>query len=81
MEQKRKLGRIMNRQQNTLEQASERIFSSISQDLCLVKINLATSGINAPPEAKKKIESSHDLVSKAIIDLRQLGNELHDAVA
>jgi signal transduction histidine kinase len=70
----------LRRQQRTIQNASKAILDNINQNLCLVNLNLYASGEVQPPAAREKIESSKQLVSKAITELRQLGNELNNAV-
>jgi signal transduction histidine kinase len=69
----------LRRQQRTIKNASKTILDNINQDLCFVNINLYASGEVQPPAAREKIESSKKYLSKAITELRQLGNELNNA--
>jgi hypothetical protein len=79
-QEKKLLLKRVNRQELVLKQASDTIFNKVGQDLSLVKLHLATSHVEQPPGEKEKINCSHALVSKAIKDLRQLGNELSGAM-
>lgn len=60
-------------QEQTLKNISEEIHDNVGQVLSLAKLNLNTFEHN--PE--KKLQSTKDLVSKAINDLRNLSRSLH----
>jgi hypothetical protein len=68
------------RQEQALKQASDVIFNRVGQDLSLAKLHLATSHVEQPVAEKERISNSHELVSKAIKDLRQLGNQISEAM-
>ena len=64
-------------QEQTLKTISEEIHDNIGQVLSLVKINLNTvTGITDTDELTK-LETSKELVSKAINDLRDLSRSMH----
>lgn len=56
------------------------IFNNVGQTLSLAKIKLATTDIYEAETAKEKIHTSHDIVGKAIVDLRQLGHNIDKVI-
>ena len=69
-------------QEQTLKTISEEIHDNIGQVLSLVKLNLNTIPPIEETEVQTKIDSSRELLSKAISDLRDLSRSLHgDRVA
>ena len=63
-------------QEQTLKNISQEIHDNIGQLLSLTKLNLATADIEQKETARQKIDNSHQLVSKAIVDLRNLSRSL-----
>lgn len=63
-------------QEQTLKNISQEIHDNIGQMLSLAKINLGTTNIEEPETAKDKIDNAHQLVSKSIVDLRNLSRSL-----
>lgn len=55
---------------------SDEIHNNIGQLLSLVKLNLNTLGKELPEKTSEKIQSSKDMVGKAITDLRDLSRDL-----
>lgn len=74
------LQKKINRQQEVLKEATKMIFNNVGQTLSLAKIKLATTDILQPEIAQEKIHSSHDIVGKAIVDLRQLGHNIEEVI-
>ena len=64
-------------QEQTLKTISEEIHDNVGQVLSLVKLNLNTIVNINDEKAQLKIESTKNLVSKAINDLRELSRSLH----
>lgn len=64
-------------QEQTLKTISEEIHDNVGQVLSLAKLNLNTIGIINDEQVQFKINSTKDLVSKAINDLRDLSRSLH----
>lgn len=64
-------------QEQTLQQIAQEIHDNINQSLSLAKLNLNTVDLQQPEKATDKIESSRDLVAKAIQDLRDLSRSLN----
>lgn len=79
-EQSALLQKRINRQQEVLKEATEMIFNNVGQTLSLAKIKLATTDMHHPETAKEKIHISHDIVGKAIVDLRQLGHNIEEVI-
>lgn len=74
------LQKRIDRQQLVLKEATEMIFNNVGQTLSLAKIKLATTDMHQPEIAREKIHISHDIVGKAIVDLRQLGHNIEDVI-
>ena len=70
----------IDRQQEVLKEASDTIMENVNQTLSLAKIKLATTDIHQPEVAESKIQTSHDIVGKAIIDLRLLRNHITEVM-
>ncbi len=64
-------------QEQTLKTISEEIHDNVGQVLSLAKLNLNTVGNISDEKAQFKIDSTKNLVSKAINDLRNLSRSLH----
>ncbi len=64
-------------QEQTLKTISQEIHDNIGQVLSLAKLNLNTVGSMNDTIAQTKIDSTKNLVSKAINDLRDLSRSLH----
>jgi two-component system NarL family sensor kinase len=64
-------------QEKTLKNISQEIHDNIGQVLSLVKLNLFTMDPNDNNSLITKIENSKELVSKAIIDLRDLSHSMN----
>jgi len=64
-------------QEQTLKTISQEIHDNIGQVLSLAKLNLNTVNNVTDKNALSKIDSTKDLVSKAISDLRDLSRSLH----
>ncbi len=64
-------------QEQTLKTISEEIHDNVGQVLSLAKLNLNTVGTISDVQVQSKIDSTKDLVSKAINDLRNLSRSLH----
>lgn len=64
-------------QEQTLKTISQEIHDNVGQVLSLAKLNLNTVGNITDQLLKFKIDSTKDLVSKAINDLRDLSRSLH----
>ncbi len=64
-------------QEQTLKTISQEIHDNIGQVLSLAKLNLNTVGSIPDTTAQTKIDSTKDLVSKAINDLRDLSRSLY----
>ena len=64
-------------QEQTFQNISMEIHDNIGQMLSLAKLNLNTTDIAQPKQAEDKIQASRDLVSKAILDLRDLSRSLN----
>lgn len=64
-------------QEQTLKNIAQEIHDNIGQVLSLAKLNLGTINLEKPFLALTKIESSKDLVAKAIVDLRDLAKSLN----
>ena len=63
-------------QEQTLKTIGEEIHDNIGQVLSLVKLNLNTLN-GLPDAAQQKADTTKELVSKVISDLRQLSRSLH----
>lgn len=69
-------------QEQTLKNIAQEIHDNIGQELSLAKLNLNTMDINKQSELITKINTSKDLVSKAIQDLRDLSRSMNtDSIA
>jgi len=64
-------------QEQTLKNVSAEIHDNIGQTLSLAKLNLAMMEVNDTDPLSGKISSLHELVSKAIQDLRDLSKSLN----
>lgn len=64
-------------QEQTLKTISQEIHDNVGQVLSLAKLNLNTVGNITDQQVQSKIDSTKDLVSKAINDLRDLSRSLH----
>jgi two-component system, NarL family, sensor kinase len=64
-------------QEQTLKTISQEIHDNVGQVLSLAKLNLNTVGNITDQRLQSKIDSTKDLVSKAINDLRDLSRSLH----
>jgi signal transduction histidine kinase len=64
-------------QEQTLKNISQEIHDNIGQSLSLAKLNLNTIDIEKSEVAISKIDSTRDLVGKAIHDLRDLSKSLN----
>lgn len=64
-------------QEQTLKNISQEIHDNIGQMLSLAKLNLALADAEAQPPVQQKVSDSHQLVSKAIQDLRDLSRSLN----
>jgi signal transduction histidine kinase len=64
-------------QEKTLKNISQEIHDNIGQVLSLVKLNLFTMDIDDKDSLSTKIDNSKELVSKAIIDLRDLSHSMN----
>ncbi|HEX7905981.1 MAG TPA: sensor histidine kinase [Chitinophagaceae bacterium] len=64
-------------QEQTLKTISQEIHDNIGQMLSLAKLNLALAEAEQEDNANSKITDSHQLVSKAIQDLRDLSRSLN----
>jgi signal transduction histidine kinase len=64
-------------QEQTLKNISQEIHDNIGQSLSLAKLNLNTIDLQKTEAAIAKIESSRELVGKAIHDLRDLSKSLN----
>lgn len=64
-------------QEQTFQNISQEIHDNIGQMLSLVKLNLGMADVREPALAADKIQRSRDIVTKAIIDLRDLSKSLH----
>jgi two-component system, NarL family, sensor kinase len=64
-------------QEQTFQNISQEIHDNIGQMLSLVKLNLGMANVNDPKMAEEKIQRSREIVTKAIIDLRDLSKSLH----
>ena len=64
-------------QEQTLKTISQEIHDNVGQVLSLAKLNLNTVGIISDDQVQSKIDSTKELVSKAINDLRDLSRSLH----
>jgi two-component system, NarL family, sensor kinase len=64
-------------QEQTFQNISQEIHDNIGQMLSLVKLNLGMADINEPETANEKIQRSREIVTKAIIDLRDLSKSLN----
>jgi two-component system, NarL family, sensor kinase len=62
--------------EQTLKTISQEIHDNVGQVLTLAKLNLSTTAI-ADEAAAEKIKTSHQLISKAIQDLRDLSRSLN----
>jgi two-component system, NarL family, sensor kinase len=63
-------------QEQTLKNISQEIHDNIGQALSLAKLNLNTMSIENAEQLQQKITNSKELVSKAIVDLRDLSRSL-----
>jgi signal transduction histidine kinase len=64
-------------QEQTLKNIAQEIHDNIGQELSLAKLNLSTAITSGTDEMLGKINTSKNLVSKAIIDLRNLSHGLN----
>jgi two-component system, NarL family, sensor kinase len=64
-------------QEQTLKNISQEIHDNIGQALSLAKLNLNTMSLDEPDKLMQKIGNSKELVSKAIVDLRDLSRSLN----
>lgn len=64
-------------QEQILENISQEIHDNIGQVLSLAKLNLATIQIADDDFTKTKIVDTKELVSKALVDLRDLARSMH----
>ncbi len=64
-------------QEKTLKNISQEIHDNIGQVLSLVKLNLYTMDVTDNESLLTKIDNSKELVSKAIIDLRDLSHSMN----
>lgn len=64
-------------QEQTFKNISQEIHDNIGQALSLAKLNLNTMPLLTDEKAVQKISTSKELVSKAIIDLRDLSRSLN----
>jgi two-component system, NarL family, sensor kinase len=64
-------------QEQTLKNISQEIHDNIGQALTLAKLNLNTMSIENTDQLQQKIALSKTLVSKAIVDLRDLSHSLN----
>jgi two-component system, NarL family, sensor kinase len=64
-------------QEQTLKNISQEIHDNIGQALSLAKLNLNTMPATTDEVLKQKISTSKELVSKAIVDLRDLSRSLN----
>lgn len=64
-------------QEQTLKNISQEIHDNIGQALTLAKLNLNTMSIENTDQLQQKITLSKTLVSKAIVDLRDLSHSLN----
>jgi len=68
-------------QEQTLKNISQEIHDNIGQTLSLVKLNLNTIDLHKGEGSEEKILYSKELVSKAIVDLRNISRSLNtDAI-
>lgn len=64
-------------QEQTLKNISQEIHDNIGQVLSLAKLNLFTMNPDQPDLLNQKIQDSRELVSKAIVDLRDLSHSMN----
>ena len=64
-------------QEQTFKVISQEIHDNIGQVLSLVKLNLNTLPPMQDNKVKSKVKDTKDLVSKAIVDLRDISRSLH----
>jgi two-component system, NarL family, sensor kinase len=64
-------------QEQTLKTISQEIHDNIGQVLSLAKLNLNTFPENTDAVIQTKIDATRELVSKAIVDLRDLSRSMH----
>jgi signal transduction histidine kinase len=64
-------------QEQTLRNISQEIHDNIGQALSLAKLNLNTMSLDDTEQLLQKIGNSKELVSKAIVDLRDLSRSLN----
>lgn len=64
-------------QEQTLKNISQEIHDNIGQVLSLAKLNLFTMNPEKPEQLVQKIQDSRNLVSKAIVDLRDLSHSMN----
>lgn len=64
-------------QEQTLKNITQEIHDNIGQELTLAKLNLNTIDLSKPVELPDKINTSKNLVSKAIQDLRDLSRSMN----
>lgn len=74
------LQKKIDRQKEVLMEASNTIFNNVGQSLSRVKMDLALADIQQADKAEEKINTSHEIVGKAITDLRQLGNHIEEVI-
>ena len=63
--------------EQTLHHISQEIHDNIGQVLSLAKLNISTMDPGKPEQLMEKIDSSRQLVAKAITDLRQLARSMN----
>lgn len=59
-----------------IRQTRSVIYETVSQNLCLAKLTLATINIEERKTAVSKINASKKIISKTIADLRKIANKL-----
>ncbi|WP_336515835.1 sensor histidine kinase [Pollutibacter soli] len=64
-------------QEQTLKNISQEIHDNIGQVLSLVKLNLFKTDVEEGDQLRRRILDSRNLVSKAIVDLRDLSHSLN----
>jgi two-component system, NarL family, sensor kinase len=64
-------------QEQTLKYISEEIHDNVGQALSLAKLNLNTMELITDDKTRQKAHQAQEMVSKAIIDLRNLSKSLH----
>lgn len=64
-------------QEQTMKNISEEIHDNVGQVLTLAKLNMKTIDCNDPKSLQEKVNSSSELIGKAIQDLRNLSKNLN----